>query len=54
MPKDPRKPDDRSGYREKQPRDRRDARKPDPKKPPNPDEGGLGRDPAEDGTNDDR
>ncbi|MGO1071464.1 hypothetical protein [Lysobacter sp. CA199] len=45
-------PDPRSGrhpgYPEPQPRDPDDARKPDPRKPPNPDEGGLGRDPDQD------
>ena len=45
-------PDSQSGYPEKQPRDKEDARKPGPRKPPNPDEGGLDRDPDEDGTND--
>jgi len=44
-------PDGKSGYPEKQPRDRADAHRPDPKKPPNPDEGGLEREPDEDGTN---
>jgi len=39
------KPGRNPGYAEPQPRDPGDARKPDPRKPPNPDEGGLGRDP---------
>ncbi len=52
MPKDPRKSDDRSGYREKLPRDGRDAREPGAKKQPNPDAGGLDRDPEQDGTHD--
>lgn len=51
MPKDPRKPDDRSGYRERNPRDDREAREPGARKPPNPDAGGLDRDPEQDGTN---
>ena len=33
------------GYAEKQPRDRDDARRPDPRRPRNPDEGGLDREP---------
>ena len=33
------------GYAEPQPRDKHDARQPDPKKPCNPDEGGMQRDP---------
>lgn len=45
-----RTPDAKSGYPEKQPRDREDAREPGPKQPPNPDEGGLGREPERDGT----
>ncbi len=46
-------PDGKSGYPEKQPRDREDARKPGAKKkPPAPDDGGLGRDPERDGTHD--
>lgn len=34
-----------SGYAEPEPRDKHDARQPDPRRAPNPDEGGLGRDP---------
>ena len=41
---DPR-PGRNPGYPEPQPRDPDDARQPDPRKPRNPDEGGLGRDP---------
>lgn len=37
------------GYPEKQPRDKDDARRPHPRKPRNPDEGGLDRDPEQDG-----
>ncbi|MCD9028095.1 hypothetical protein LDO26_07720 [Luteimonas sp. BDR2-5] len=33
------------GYAEKQPRDKDDARQPDPKRKRNPDEGGLDREP---------
>lgn len=51
MPKDPRKSDDRSGYRERLPDNEREAREPGAKKPPNPDIGGLDRDPEQDGTN---
>ncbi|HMA13379.1 MAG TPA: hypothetical protein VKP12_01245 [Kiloniellaceae bacterium] len=50
MPKDPRKSDDRSGYRERLPRDDREAQEPGAKKPPNPDAGGLDRDTEQDGT----
>lgn len=39
----PSKPGGKSGYAEPQPRDGNDARQPDPRKPPDPDEGGLGR-----------
>lgn len=35
------------GYAEPQPRDGSDARQPDPRKPPDPDAGGLGRKPVE-------
>lgn len=35
------------GYAEPQPRDGNDARQPDPRKPPDPDAGGLGRKPVE-------
>jgi hypothetical protein len=42
---DPR-PGRKSGYPEAEPRDRDDARQPHPRKPPNPDDGGLDRDPA--------
>lgn len=38
------------GYPEKQPRDREDARRPTPSKTPDREEGGLERDPTEDGT----
>ncbi len=34
-----------AGYAEPQPRDKHDARQPDPKKPRNPDEGGMQREP---------
>jgi hypothetical protein len=59
MPKDPRKSDDRSGYREEEPRDGDDARHSGGNKPPvpdsgghpNPDSGGLDRAPEGDGTN---
>lgn len=34
------------GYAEPQPRDGGDARQPDPRKPPNPDVGGLDRNPV--------
>ena len=40
-----------SGYPEKQPRDKDEARKPGPKQTPDPDEGGLDRDSEQDGTN---
>lgn len=40
------KPGPNPGYAEPQPRDGRDARQPDPRKPPNPDAGGLGRKPV--------
>lgn len=40
---DPRKP--APGYAEPQPRNPDDARQPHPKRPPNPDEGGLEREP---------
>lgn len=49
---DANKPGKAPGYPEPQPRDRDDARKRGRKPPPNPDEGGLGRDPGQDGTND--
>ncbi|MGJ7904076.1 hypothetical protein [Lysobacter sp. 1R34A] len=39
------KPGRNPGYSEPQPRDPDDARQPHPRKPPNPDEGGLERDP---------
>ena len=42
------KPGRNPGYSEPQPRDPEDARQPDPRKPPNPDEGGLGRKPESD------
>ena len=35
------------GYAEPQPRDGNEARQPDPRKPPDPDAGGLGRKPVE-------
>ena len=41
------KPGRRSGYAEPQPRDGSDARQPDPRKPPDPDVGGLGRKPVQ-------
>lgn len=34
------------GYADENPRDREDARQPDPRRRPNPDAGGLDRDPA--------
>ncbi|MGY0558211.1 MULTISPECIES: hypothetical protein [unclassified Lysobacter] len=37
-----------AGYAEPKPRDKHDARQPDPRRPPNPDEGGLGRKPETD------
>lgn len=40
------KPGPNPGYAEPQPRDGADARQPDPRKPPNPDAGGLGRKPV--------
>lgn len=40
------KPSRNPGYAEPQPRDGSDARQPDPRKPPNPDDGGLGRKPV--------
>jgi len=46
------KPGRTPGYPEPQPRDREDARKRGRKPPPEPDEGGLGRDPEQDGTHD--
>lgn len=60
MPKDPNKSDDRSGYREREPRDRDDALHSGGNKPPvpdsggqpNPDAGGLDRETESDGTND--
>lgn len=39
------KPGDNPGYAEPAPRDRDDARQPHPRKPRNPDEGGMERDP---------
>jgi len=42
-------PADAPGYPEKQPRDRDDARRSGPRRPPDPEEGGLGRDPEDDG-----
>lgn len=50
MTKDPGKSDDRSGYRERQPDDHDEARRSGAKKPPNPDAGGLDREPEGDGT----
>lgn len=41
------KPGRNPGYAEPQPRDREDARDPHPRKPRNPDEGGLSREPSE-------
>ena len=41
------KPGRNPGYAEPQPRDGSDARQPDPRKPPDPDAGGLGRNPVE-------
>lgn len=38
---------DTPGYAEPQPRDGHDARNPDPRKPPDPDAGGLARKPVE-------
>lgn len=37
----------KSGYAEPQPRDGNAARQPDPRQPPDPDDGGLGRKPVE-------
>ena len=48
----PPKPGKTPGYPEKQPRDKDEARQPGPRKPRDPDEGGLGRDPGRDGRND--
>lgn len=42
-------PGDAPGYPEKQPRDKDEAQKPHPRKRPNPDAGGLERDPEGDG-----
>ncbi len=39
------KPGRNPGYAENQPRDREDIRQPQPRKPPNPDEGGMTREP---------
>lgn len=39
---------DTPGYAEKTPDSREEAHRPDPRKPPNPDEGGLERDPDAD------
>lgn len=39
------KPGRNPGYAEPNPRDRDDAKQPDPRKPPNPDAGGMERDP---------
>ncbi|WP_165967355.1 hypothetical protein [Luteimonas aestuarii] len=47
------RPGDNAGYPEKNPKDKGEAQKPDPRKPPNPDEGGLDRDPDQDGSPDD-
>lgn len=41
------------GYREKQPRDKDDARRPGARRPPDPDDGGLDREPEQDGRPDD-
>lgn len=41
------KPGRNPGYAEPQPRDGHEARQPDPRKPPDPDAGGLGRKPVE-------
>ncbi|HUH90691.1 MAG TPA: hypothetical protein VLZ76_08565 [Lysobacter sp.] len=38
-------PKSQPGYAEPTPRDKHDARQPHPRKPPNPDEGGMERDP---------
>ena len=51
MPKDPRKSADRSGYRESEPRDQEEARKSGATRQPNPDAGGLDREPEGDGKN---
>ena len=37
--------DESTGYAEKQPRDEGDARQPDPKRKPDPEDGGLEREP---------
>jgi hypothetical protein len=47
------KPGRNPGYSEPQPRDGEDARQPHPRKPRNPDDGGLRRDPDEDPSPDD-
>lgn len=39
------RPGTNPGYAEPQPRDKGDAQQPEPRKPRNPDEGGLGREP---------
>ncbi len=50
MAKTPDRREERSGYPEKQPHDRDDARRSGAKKQPNPDAGGLDREPEQDGT----
>ena len=45
MSRKPTDPSDNSGYGEETPQDKREAQKPDPRKPCNPDEGGMRRDP---------
>ncbi|MGY0560726.1 MULTISPECIES: hypothetical protein [unclassified Luteimonas] len=42
-----RRDDDKSGYPERTPRDREDARNPDGKQPRDPDDGGLDREPGD-------
>jgi hypothetical protein len=51
MSNTPDRHEERSGYPEKQPLDREDARKSGVRKEPDPDDGGLDRDPEQDGTN---
>jgi hypothetical protein len=43
------RPGDNPGYAEKHPKDKGESQVPDPRKQPNPDAGGLGRDPEDDG-----
>lgn len=45
MARKPTDPSDNSGYGEVTPDDKCEAQKPEPRKPRNPDEGGMARDP---------